>query len=304
MANGARWVDRVDPDREQLEKDLSGTLTDRALGRLVAAHRHGDEPRPTLESHGDYIFGVFLVAVDVPEKDRIYYQEIDLVVTRDVVLTVRKTPPGGEPFAPDDLHETCARPQPAGLIAFHVVDAVAERYLDLIDALNAEIDELEDLVDETPPAELRSRMSELRHDMLGIRRTLAPTRDAVHRVVDDRIEVDGFELFPREVDLHFADAYDKLLRATEGLELSRDLLGGVRDYAQSKVAIDQNEVMKRLTAIASILLLPTFIVGLYGQNFRHHFPELDWQYGYAWSWALIVASTIAQVVFFRRKHWI
>jgi magnesium transporter len=50
--------------------------------------------------------------------------------------------------------------------------------------------------------------------------------------------------------------------------------------------------------------VPTFIVGLYGQNFRHHFPELGWQFGYAWSWALIVVTTIAQLVFFRRRNWI
>jgi len=66
----------------------------------------------------------------------------------------------------------------------------------------------------------------------------------------------------------------------DGLELSRDLVAGVRDYLQSKIANDQNEVMKKLTVIASVLLLPTFIVGLYGQNFKHHFPELGWQWGY------------------------
>ena len=92
----------------------------------------------------------------------------------------------------------------------------------------------------------------------------------MHKIVDGRIELDDGELFPREVELHFADAYDKLLRATEGLETSRELLGGVRDYFQAKIANDQNEVTKRLTAIASLLLVPTFIVGLYGQNFRQH----------------------------------
>ena len=62
--------------------------------------------------------------------------------------------------------------------------------------------------------------------------------------------------------------------------------------------------MKKLTVIASVLLLPTFIVGLYGQNFKHHFPELGWQWGYAWSWSLIIVTTIAQLVFFRRRNWI
>jgi magnesium transporter len=63
-------------------------------------------------------------------------------------------------------------------------------------------------------------------------------------------------------------------------------------------------VTKKLTVIASVLLLPTFIVGLYGQNFEHHFPELGWQWGYVWSWSLIVVTTIGQLVFYRRRGWI
>jgi magnesium transporter len=77
----------------------------------------------------------------------------------------------------------------------------------------------------------------------------------------------------------------------------------VRDYIQGKIANDQNEVTKRLTAIASILLVPTLIVGIYGQNFRD-IPELHWGFGYAWSWGLIVVTTILQLVYFRRKRWI
>ena len=59
--------------------------------------------------------------------------------------------------------------------------------------------------------------------------------------------------------------------------------------------------MKRLTVVASLLLVPTFIVGLYGQNFAH-MPELAWRYGYACSWFLIIVTTIRQLVFFRRKR--
>ena len=47
--------------------------------------------------------------------------------------------------------------------------------------------------------------------------------------------------------------------------------------------------MKRLTVIASLLLVPTFIVGLYGQNFIH-IPELHWRFGYWWSWCLIIVD--------------
>jgi magnesium transporter len=62
-------------------------------------------------------------------------------------------------------------------------------------------------------------------------------------------------------------------------------------------------VTKRLTVVASIILFPTFIVGVYGQNFVH-MPELHWHYGYAYSWGLIVASTLVQLWWFRRKRWL
>jgi magnesium transporter len=249
-----------------------------------------------------------LVAVAVPDEDRVFYQEIDIVLTDALVLTVRKTPPGEEPYDTSDVHAACdadesEQAKSPGMVLYRLLDDVAERYLDLIDSVNDEIDELEDHVEDWPAALVRARISGLRHDLLHVRRTLAPTRDAVRKVVDGRIGVEGKALFPPDVALHFGDAYDKLLRASDGLELSRDLVSGVRDYSQSKISNDQNEVMKRLTAVASILLVPTFIVGLYGQNFRR-IPELLWGFGYWWSWGWIIATTVVQVVYYRRKGWL
>lgn len=301
---GARWIDLLDPSREELEKAMPRGLHDRALKRLLAPARHEDEPRPTLEGHEGYVFGIFLIAIAVPEEDRIYYQEVDLIATGEVVITVRKTPPDGAPFDPSAIHDfSKSGPTRAGMLVYVLVDDVAERYLSLIDALQDEIDELEEEVETLHAEVIRDRLSGLRHDLLRVRRTLSPTRDAVRRVLDGRIEIGNKRQFTREIELHFEDAYDKLLRASEGLELARDLVAGVRDYSQSKIANDQNEVMKKLTAIASILLLPTFIVGLYGQNFRD-IPELHWAFGYWWAWGWIAATTILQVVYFRRKRWL
>jgi magnesium transporter len=61
--------------------------------------------------------------------------------------------------------------------------------------------------------------------------------------------------------------------------------------------------MKRLTVIASVLLVPTFIVGLYGQNL-HGSPEEHWRFGYAWSWGLIIVVTVIQLAYYKRKKWI
>jgi magnesium transporter len=301
----AEWIDLIDPSPDELRAKLPRQVQESALALLLAPAQHNDEPRPTLQAHGDYIFGVFLLAIAEPEEDRVFYQEVDVVLTRDVLVTVSKTPPDEHPYDPRPVRESCHPDEEAGMMFYRLVDDIAEHYLDLVDDLDEEIDELEDSVEGAPADVTRNKLSELRHDLLHIRRTLAPTRDAIRRIVDNVIEVqDGPEVFPHDVEIAFNAAYDKLMRAFDGLELSRDLIASVRDYLLAKIANDQNEVMKRLTAIASLLLVPTFIVGLYGQNFLHHFPEIHWQYGYLWSWALILVATIAQFVWFRRRRWI
>jgi len=298
-----QWIDLVDPSEDELRAHLPESIHATAIAALLEPHVHDDEPRPRIESHGDYVLGILLLPVEVPKEDRLYYQEIDFVVTRDTLVSVSKTPPGEEPFDPKPAKEACKAHDDVGMFAFHLVDEVAERYLDLLDALDDEIDELEDMIGEESAQSVGRRLRGIRHDVLGIRRTLSPTRDAVHKIVDGRVELDDDELFPRDVEIAFGNAYDKLLRASEALDSSRDSLGGVRDYLQGKIANDQNEVMKRLTLIASLLLVPTFIVGLYGQNFRD-IPELHWAFGYWWSWGWILGTTVLQLIFFRWRRWI
>jgi magnesium transporter len=302
----AEWVDLLDPAERELHDALPRQIHERALELLLTPTRHDDEPRPRLEGHEHYVFGVFLVPIAVREEDRVYYQEIDVVATREKVVSVRKTPERGTPFdiGPARASVATEHDTRAGVIVYRIVDLIAEDFLDLVDALDEEIDELEDGIEQWPSAQVRARISTLRHDLLHVRRTVAPTRDAVRRVVDRRIDVgEGPEMMPRDIELDFGDAYDKLLRALDGLDLSRDLLASARDYNQAKIANDQNEVVKRLTVIASLLLLPTFIVGLYGQNFRH-IPELRWSFGYWWSWGLIIVTTALQLAFFRAAGWI
>jgi magnesium transporter len=304
---GATWTDLVDPTLEELREHAPRELEESALALLLAKPAHEDEPRPTLQGHGEYVFGVFLAAIAAHEEDLVYYQEIDIVLTHETLLTVRKTPKECGPFDIEDPREAVRPNDSTGMIVYRMLDKIAEQYLDLVDDVDEEIDELEEGVEKSSAEETRERISHLRHELLRIRRTLTPMRDAVRRVVDDVVEVEsGPEVFPHEVEVEvaFNGAYDKFLRATDGLDLSRDLLAGVRDYLQAKIANDQNEVMKKLTVIASLLLVPTFIVGVYGQNFKHNFPETKWRFGYEFSWTLIIVTTLLQLWFYRRKRWI
>ncbi|MEA3019510.1 MAG: magnesium transporter [Actinomycetota bacterium] len=303
----ATWVDLLDPTEAELMQALPAGV--HAVAIETYLRRHDDDPRPRLVADGEYLFGTFVIPKVnelTDDEDTVTYQEVDLYIALDRLVTIRKTPSeGGDPF-PLELVEGAvhaARDQRPGTWTYLLFDAFAEGYLDLVDALHAEIDRLEDNVEVWDNDKVRSRISGLRHELLKVRRTLSPFRDLVRAIVDDRIELEGGEeLFTKELEVHFGDAYDKMLRASEGVDFARDLLSGVRDYAQAKVANDQNDVMKRLTVVASLLLVPTFVVGVYGQNFDH-IPELHWHYGYFMSWGLIALITAGQLWYFKRKRW-
>jgi magnesium transporter len=299
--DGAWWTELVDPDEAALRAALPPDVHPSVVERLAAPAAAGLRPR--LETQGSYVFGLLMVPVERARAE-VAFHTIGLVLTADRLVTAEHSPDDDEQPLCSTVRAAALRAGDGPSLALHrLMDEIAERFLAFVDDVDADIDELEDNVMAWPSQRVRGEISRLRHDILHVRRVLTPTRDAARAVLDDRVEVEGVELFPRHVEVHFADVYDKLLRAADDLELSRDLLGGVRDYHQGQIATDQNEVMKRLTAVASLLLLPTFIVGLYGQNLRG-VPEFGWEHGYAWSWAVIVVTTVLQLVWFRRRRWI
>lgn len=304
------WVDLLDPTEAEIQRHAPADLHPRALEELTRPAASPSETRPTIEGHGDYVFGLLLAPIVVAPEHRAFVQEVDFVLTHDRVLTVRKTPGSDPPFDLTEMRSVLAmrgRTQP-GMIAFLLVDAVAEQFLDLLDALEAEVEEVESGLEASPASVVQRQLIDLRQHVIGIRRTLGPTRDAVRTVVDGRADIERKplsrrEVFPRDLELQFGQAYDKLLRANEGLDFARDLVASLRDFHQSIVANEQNRITRTLTVIASLLLFPTFIVGVYGQNFDH-MPELAWRYGYLFSWAVIAAVTVMQLAFFRWRRWI
>jgi magnesium transporter len=295
-----RWLDLVDPTREELESALPPGVDPDVIEELLAATPPGREPHPILEGHGSYVFGVVVVMSPVTADD-LPYQEIDFVATPDRLVTVRKS--SGADVAYDMVAlRSASDTVPVGVLVHRLVDDVADTYLDLLDSVYSEIDILEDEIDDMRPAQVRLRLAELRHGLLHRRRTVSGMRAVARRILDGRIEVGEHALFPPDVERLFGDTYDTLVRVTEELDVARDLLAGVRDHLQGKIAENQNEVGRKLTVIASLVLVPSFIVGFYGQNFEGVFGRQFWTLSV--STGLIVASTIVQLALFRWRRWI
>jgi magnesium transporter len=296
-----RWLDLVDPTSEEILAAVPVHVDPDVVEALAAPAVLDREARPLVESHGAYVFGVLVATLPLPDH-RIALQEIDVVATPDLLVTVRKTPREGPAFDASVLRPASEEGLPVGILVQRLIDDVTDTYLDLLDATYGEIDALEDRIDELRPADTRMRLSELRHELLHRRRTISATRAAVRRILDGRVEVGDHALFPADVERLFGDTYDTLVRVTEELDVARDLLSGVRDHLQSKIAESQNEVAKKLTVIASLVLVPSLVVGFFGQNFEGEFQKGWWTL--AVSTGIIVGSSLIQLALFRWRRWI
>jgi magnesium transporter len=226
-----------------------------------------------------------------------------MVATTEMLVTVRwSAADGGPPFEAESLVTAAEGDATVGILVHRLVDDVADSFVASVDGIYAALEEVEDGLERWPASQVRERIAMLRQELLRARRTVSATRGAVRRIVDGRVDIGDHGLFPTSVELLFADTTEALFRVTEELDIARELLAGIRDHHHSRVAEAQGDIAKKLTVIASLVLVPSLIVGFYGQNFEDAFDARYWSMGV--STGLIVASTLVQVALFRWRRWI
>jgi magnesium transporter len=295
----ARWVDLLDPDRAALVAALPVGV-DPEVVELLADPSDEIHARPLLEAHGPYVLGRFLDAR--PEAERIVYRDVYVVATPELVVTVRRTPEFGAPWEPSALEVVGADELSAGELVHRLVDDVADSFFDVVDAVDDQIAELEEHIDDWPTDRVRRRLVELRHELHRARRTASATRAAIRRILDKRLDIGTDALFPEQVERLFLEPYETVVRASEELDGARDVLATLRDHHQARIAEAQNDVVKKLTVIASLVLVPSLIVGYYGQNFESAFDDAFWSIGVSSS--LIALTTLLQLAVYRWRRWI
>ena len=142
---------------------------------------------------------------------------------------------------------------------------------------------------------------------------IQPTLTLVDAIIADKLDLrenrpegqDDLELFPRNTEIFLIAVRNSLRHALLHTEYWLENLSTLQDNLSDYLNREQTKAGNRLAAMASIMLLPTFLVGLYGMNIEStYFPEFGWLNGYLFSWSAIVLITVIQVTVFRKKGWL
>lgn len=272
-----------------------------AVEDAVQAHQ-----RPKVERYEEMLFAVFKTCRYVEHEELTSTSEVvdtgELMVFTgaDFVLTVRHGRHGSlgplREFleaSPDQLAKGPAAVLHA--IADHVVD----EYLTVADSVQEDIDAVESAVFSVHAARGDAgRIYQLKRELLELKRAVAPLDRPLHALATVQMPPVSPDIQP-----YFRDVLDHLTRVNEQIASLDALLDSILQAHLAQVTVAQNEDMRKITAWAAIVAVPTMVCGIYGMNFEH-MPELHWMYGYPLVVGVMAVSCLLLHRTFRRNGWL
>jgi magnesium transporter len=291
------WIN-VDGIRDEKLLETFGQLF--ALNPLLLEDILNTEQRPKCEVTENYLYIILKMFDFAPDKQDIVAEQVSLILGSHLILTFQEEI--GDEFDPirDRLrvggHRI--RTSGAGYLLYNMLDAVVDRYFIVLEKVGQCLEDIEEsLLLQMPPDTLQ-QLHHLKRELIFLRKHLWPVREVI-----TTLQHSDSTLLSDQTQMYLRDIYDHTIQAMDTLETYRDLLGGVQDLYHSTISNRMNEIMKVLTIISTLFIPLTFIVGVYGMNFKY-MPELEQQWGYPAVWVMMIVISVAMYFFFKRRHWI
>jgi magnesium transporter len=290
------WLDIGNPTASDLEllKQEFG------LHELAVEDLRKRRQRPKIDTYEGHHVVVAYEALPAGDPLRAFdLGELHLFAGRGFLISVHWGPsPVVESVRARFQHRTSAIGHGAGWLLYAVLDTTVDGYFPLLDRISEDIDRLEDrILAGSGNAVLLREVLGLKRQLLELRRILGPMRDVANQLLRRDVEILDDEALP-----YYQDLYDHLVRVLDSLDLYRDLTASTLDAYESVTTNNLNQVVKRLTAVTVLLMVPTLIAGIYGMNF-FFMPELELRYGYPAVLLGMLVIVLALWWYFRRKGW-
>jgi magnesium transporter len=262
--------------------------------------------RPKVEEYEDQL--VIIARMVMPKESGVgfYSEQVSFVLGKHYLLTVQEEPEH-DCFEQVRVrirnNKGTLRKHGADYLAYTLIDAIIDGFFPVLEDYGERIEELEEEVVTNPTRQTLEKIYRIRRDLLNLRRSIWPQRDAINSLIRD-----GSDLISDHVQVYLRDCYDHAIQVLDMVETYRELTSGLMDVYLSAVSNRMNEIMKLLTVISSIFIPLTFVAGIYGMNFNTeispwNMPELNWYWGYPLCLASMAAIATGLVYFFWRRGW-
>jgi magnesium transporter len=288
--------------------NINGLKDDKAISRLAEVYGiHpltiedilNTERRPKVEEFDGYLFITFR-EISHPVENPFVFDQISLALTANTVITFQET--AGDSF--DGIRRRILnnvgriRKAGADYLAYALMDSVVDRYFLALDTLGADIEDFEERAVNDKDAAFIADVQTTKQRLHHIRRAVWPLRESLSMLLRTESGFLGEKLSPFLKDLQ-----DNVIQAAETVENYREAISGIMEVHLSAASNHLNKVIKVLTIISTIFIPLTFIVGVYGMNFRN-MPEIPTEYGYFVVWGVMILLALGMILFFKKRDWL
>ena len=264
-----------------------------ALEDVVNTHQ-----RCKVEDYGDHLF----VVIRLPVREangNLMTEQLSLFIGAGFVVSI---------------HEGCnalevirerimtgrgrIREYGADYLAYAILDLVIDNYFPIIEEIGNRLNAIDEQLEFGFKPGSRLAIRDVRADLLLLRRTVWPQREAIAALMRD-----DCPLISDTTRTYLRDCYDHTIQLMDVIETYRELCADLRDFHLAEISLRSNEVMKTLTVITTLFMPLSFIAGFYSMNF-HYMPELHSKYAYPLTIFTMITIAGSLLFWFRRRGWI
>ncbi|RZU34431.1 magnesium/cobalt transporter CorA [Blastococcus saxobsidens] len=298
---GFVWLGLYAPTGEEL-----GTIAEEydlhplAVEDAVYAHQ-----RPKLERYDDALFMVLKTATYIEHEELtatsevVDTGEVMVFLAERYVITVRH----GEHSGLADLRHRLEEQRDllclgSAAVLYAVADLVVDTFVEVAGAVEEDVEELEASVFSPERTDDVGRLYQLKRELMSLRRAVSPLEVPLQKLAERPVDV-----VPEAMRSYFRDVFDHAIRVRDQVSGLDELLTSILQASLARTQMADNEDMRKISAYAGIIAVPTAIAGIYGMNFEY-MPELDERWGYPAVLLVILTAIVLLYRGFKRNGWL
>ncbi len=256
--------------------------------------------RPKMDEIDENLFAILNMLYVNPETGIIEHEQISIILGRNYVISIQEDA-ARDVFDPVrrrlQLATSKEREKGADYLFYALIDIIVDSYINVIENIATQIEIIEDQILSRTTKHTFAKISQLRKDIILLKRNIAPVKDLVSAIIRSESN-----LLQERTIKYFKDVHDHAMQASDLLDNYRDLVIGLQEMYVNNINLRMNEVMKTLAIITAIMAPATVIGGIFGMNFEV-IPYAHHNLGFYGTVVVMIAIPIIMIVWFYRRGW-
>ena len=284
-------------DKTEIEKLCDSLHIDKLSVEDIFREKH----RPKLEEYPNYLF--FSIRSALPDENNVFVleqEQISFILGNHYLISFQ--PKSSDHFT--DVRERIEkkrgkiRIKGPDFLLFRMLEAIIDNYFEVLENITDTISELETRLIHNSSSETLKLVELQKRKLSELRKIVIPLKEAT-----SQLEKSQSQLIDKENHYYFSDLREHCLSVLEEIDNNKQILDGMTNLYYAIQGQKMNEIMKLLTIVSAIFIPLTFIVGVYGMNFKN-MPELEMKYGYFIVLGGMVTIAILLINYFKKRGWL